>query len=167
MLLSSLLSGLVLNPFAFNNNGFSNPISILSIQHTVAQYPLLVDSKNFNGLSAVLTDDIYADYPPPFGVLVGLPAVKQSLSSNLVNLTSQHSLTTQSIDVMSHGHADATTYFIATLFGINKTITAGKITTAYGRYEDKLRIKNGVWKIYRRHLISMGPMIVRNVTGPG
>jgi ketosteroid isomerase-like protein len=158
MLFSSLLSSLslALIPFTLDNKGSPSPTDILSIQHTLAQYPLSIDSKNFDRLSAVFTEDVYADYSPPIGILIGLPAVKQSLSSNLVNLTTQHSLTTQSIHVLSEGRADATTYFIATHFGIDETIYAGKVLWAYGRYEDQLKVtNNGVWKVYHRHLIYM------------
>jgi ketosteroid isomerase-like protein len=138
------------------NIGSPNPTDILSIQHTLAQYALLIDSKNFDGLSAVFTDDVYADYSPPLGVLTGLPAVENSLSFNLANFTTQHSLTTQSINVVSQGNAETITYFIATHFGINDTIYAGDVVSAYGRYEDKLRVTNdGMWKIYHRHLIYM------------
>lgn len=145
MLFSSILTSLLLAPFALGNQGPpQNPADVLAIKHTLAQYPLLIDSKNFKGLSAVFTDDVYTDYAPPVGVLIGLPAVVKSLDFNLVNFTTQHSLTTQVIDIVSEGHAETTTYFIATHFGINETIYAGKVVSAYARYEDKLRVTDDV-----------------------
>ena len=157
MLPTSLLSSLFLISLILcGHTGSANPTAILSIQHTLAQYALLIDSKKFDGLSAVFTDDVFADYSPPLGILTGLPAVKQSISFNLVNFTTQHSLTTQSINLVGEKRAETTTYFIATHFGINKTIYEGKVATAHGRYEDKLRVTNGgVWKVYHRHLIYM------------
>jgi SnoaL-like domain len=156
MRLYTFLTNLILAPLVLGNQGQSpNPSDILSIQHTLAQYPLLIDSKNFDGLSAVFTENVYTNYSPPLGVLIGLPTVIETLRFNLENLTTQHSLTTQSINILGNGHAETVTYLIATHFGINNTIYEGEVLTAYARYEDKLRVDGGVWKMYFRHLIYM------------
>jgi len=110
----------------------------------------VIDSKNFNGLSGVFTDDAVANYGPPLGILYGLPAIIASLDYNLENFTTQHSLTTQTIDILANGTADTVTYVNAIHFGVNGTIYGGEYARAWARYEDQMRVgDDGVWRIIR------------------
>ena len=59
-----------------------------SIRNTIARYPLAVDSKEFSTLSAVFTDDAYADYGQGVGVLEGLATIEAALSASYVLLLS-------------------------------------------------------------------------------
>jgi ketosteroid isomerase-like protein len=137
---------------------FADPSYILSIQHTIAQYPLAIDSKDFSKLSAVFTEDAFANYSTAAPLMYGLPAIESTLQSVLVNFTTQHSLTTQSIDVLNQGQAEATTYVIATMFGRAGGLYQGQLVMAYANYVDKLRVDYGTWKIYNRQVnIMVGP----------
>jgi hypothetical protein len=157
MLLYILLTSIVFAPLALGGQAFhQNPAAILSIQHTIAQYPLSIDSKNFTRLSTVFTDDVFANYSIAAGIFNNLSEIQDGLSAALRNLTTQHSLTTQSINVLSEGHAEATTYVIATHFGIPSTSDEGLLVTVYASFKDKLRVTDdGVWKIFNRLVIFM------------
>lgn len=155
MLLSTLLTALVFSPLAFCKKDGPDPSDVLAIQHTINQYPLAIDSKNFDKLSDVFTDDAFADYGVPVGVMNGLPQIKSVLNSSLFNVTSQHSLTTQSIDNVKNGKADATTYVIATEFGKEGTQFDGLMIVIYARYEDKLKDTHDGWRIYHRVVVFM------------
>src|SRR5262245_44065486 len=154
-MLIHVLFTLSLTLLAFADQSHSNPSDILAIQHTIAQYPLAVDSKDFSKLSTVFTQDAFANYSFAAPIMNGLPAIESTLQSVLVNFTTQHSLTTQSIDVVDNGHAHATTYVIATHFGIAGKSFQGQMVVAYAQYQDKLRVDHGTWKIYDRLLVIM------------
>jgi ketosteroid isomerase-like protein len=156
MLLHVLFTSLALALLTFASQGFSpDPSAILSIQHTIAQYPLAIDSKDFSKLSAVFTQDAFANYSIAAPIMNGLPAIESTLQAVLVNFTTQHSLTTQSVNVPNNGHAEATTYVIATMFGIDGTLFEGQLVSAYANYMDKLRVDQGTWKIYHRQVVIM------------
>jgi hypothetical protein len=148
----TLLPSLIFPFLALGDGQPQNPSDILAIKNTLSKYSIAVDSKDFeNGLSAVFTEDAIATYSSPIGVLNGLPTIIQSLSYYLTNVTTQHSLTTQVIDIVGNNEASSVTYVIATQFGINGTIYGRLVITVFGKYEDKLRVDNGVWKIYNRN----------------
>jgi hypothetical protein len=155
-ILITLLTNLIFPFLALGNGPPQNPSDILAIKNTVSKFALAIDSKNFkDGLAVVFTEDAYTVFTPPVGVLIGLPAIVDSLSFNLINFTTQHSMTTQVIDIVGDNDAKSVTYFIATHFGINGSIYEGIYSTSYSRFEDKLRVDKGVWKIYNRVLIDM------------
>ena len=156
MLPFTLFTSLVFALLAVGSHSFhQNPSDILSIQHTIAQYPLSIDLKDFSHLSTVFTNDAVANYGIAGGVFHGLSDIEIKLSGLLVNFTTQHSLTTQSINVLSKHNAEADTYVIATQFGKASTSTEGTMVVAYARFQDKLRFTNGVWKIYDRLVVFM------------
>jgi hypothetical protein len=78
---------------------------------------------NLTGLSAVFTNNAVADYSSPVGVLHGLPTIISSLTLALINFTTQQSLTTQTVDIVSNGQAEM--YLIAVHFGVNNSIYEG------------------------------------------
>jgi hypothetical protein len=71
--------------------------AVISLQQTLALYPLAVDSKNFAALDQVFTQDVVANYSAPIGVLNGLPAVISALEASLAPVNTQHNLTTFSV----------------------------------------------------------------------
>jgi hypothetical protein len=127
---------------------FQNPIDIDSIRNTLALYPLSIDSKNFAGLALVFTPDAVANYGQPLGVLNGLSEIQQTLSTALANVLSQHSLTTQHITLLDNNNATATTYVIASEFGVG--VYNGQLLTIWAKYDDLLRTNSGSWLIYDR-----------------
>jgi hypothetical protein len=159
MLLYVLFVSFFYFPFILGNSGQSpNPSDILAIKQTLNLYPLAIDGKNFTtGLPTVFTDDAVADYGPPFGVLRGVHAIIDSLTVNLANWTTQHSLTTQVINILDgEKEAETVTYLVAVHFGKDGTIYEGLYNTARAKYEDKLRVdKDGTWKIYIRNEFNM------------
>jgi ketosteroid isomerase-like protein len=158
MLFHILFTSLFLALLAFADQSPANPSDILSIQHTIAQYPIAIDSKDFSKLSAVFTEDAFANYSIAAPLMYGLPAIESTLQAVLVNQTTQHSLTTQSIDVLNNTHAEATTYVIATQFGKAGTIYQGQLVVVYAYYSDELRVDHDTWKIYNRQVVFMvGP----------
>ena len=81
----------------------TSPFSAIS--NTLSRYALAIDLKNFNQLSEVFTQDVVANYSAPLGVLRGLSAVQVTLEASLAPVTSQHSLTTQTLELQGDTHA--------------------------------------------------------------
>ena len=71
--------------------------AIVSLQQTLALYPLAIDGKNFSALSAVFTQNVVANYSAPLNVLYGLEAVEAALQASLAPVTTQHGLSTFSV----------------------------------------------------------------------
>ena len=69
-------------------------------------------------------------------------------------MESQHSLTTQHIVQFAPDKANATTYVIATEFGVG--IYTGEILTIWAKYDDALKtVEDGSWKIFYRNVTYM------------
>jgi hypothetical protein len=103
-------------------------------------------------LAGVFTKDTIANYSGQLGVLHGLTAIKGNLSYVLRPVTTQHSLTTQIVDVLTKNTASAMTYFIANFGKGNLT---GQYLTVYGRYEDQFVLEKDGWRIDRRQVLYM------------
>lgn len=71
--------------------------AVISLQQTLALYPLAIDSKKFAALDQVFAEDVIANYSPPIGVLTGLPAVESVLQASLAPVLTQHALSTFSV----------------------------------------------------------------------
>jgi len=153
----------------------------VAIQNALATYPLAIDSKDFGLLSSVFTVDVVANYSAPLNVLKGLAQVESVLEQaygaltiqaqtqadvgSLALVSSQHSYTTQKIDV--HGDtANSTTYYTANQFG--KGVYEGQVLYSYGKYVDQLvRIHEPnetagclpQWRVFSRQLVYLGPNI--------
>ena len=90
----------------------------LQIRNTLALYPFAIDGKNFAALHRVFTYDVIANYSAPLNVITGLSNLQSVLNASLFYVTTQHSFTTQAIDVLGEGcEAKSVTYFTATHFG--------------------------------------------------
>ena len=74
--------------------GFSLPVlswgensdlaNYIAVKQTLSAYPFAIDSKDFDALANVFTEDVVANYSAPINVLDGLDAVKSALSARLV-----------------------------------------------------------------------------------
>lgn len=82
----------------------SSPFAAIS--NTLSRYALAIDLKQFDQLSQVFTQDVVANYSAPLGVLHGLSAVQVTLEASLAPVTSQHSLTTQTLELQGDIYAD-------------------------------------------------------------
>lgn len=152
--LCALVSILSLSKIALGVATFLHkPTDILAIQNTLALYPIYLDTKEFTSFASIFTPDVYANYSGPYP-WIGLPELQGNLSSFLVNVTTQHSLTTQYIQMLEQGKANVTTYLIAQHFGSGAY--EGEMATAYGKYEDTLKLTSDrVWKVSTRTYIPM------------
>ncbi|OQO05533.1 hypothetical protein B0A48_09303 [Cryoendolithus antarcticus] len=139
-----------------------------AIRNTLSRYCIALDTKNFSLLERVFTSDVIAKYP--FGpALEGVPAIQAKISDREVlrHITSQHALTTQTIEIAADGRtAESTTYFTGIHFGQGKW--KGQQVTAWGRYVDHF-VKSeasegqdippgatGRWLIAKRETVFMG-----------
>ena len=58
-------------------NAFASyALDYISIQRTLATYPLAIDSKDFGLLNEVFTEDAVANYSAPLNILRGLPQIE-------------------------------------------------------------------------------------------
>lgn len=74
--------------------------AIVSLQQTIALYPLAVDGKNFSALSAVFAPNVVANYSAPLNVIYGLEAVEATLQAALAPVITQHALSTFSVQYL-------------------------------------------------------------------
>ncbi|KAK6439278.1 hypothetical protein LTR95_004514 [Oleoguttula sp. CCFEE 5521] len=137
-----------------------------AIRNTLSRYCIALDAKDFSLLDRVFTPDVVAKYP--FGpALEGVEAIQAKISDRLKHITSQHALTTQTIEIAADGKtAETTTYFTGIHFGQGKW--KGQQVTAWGRYvdhfirvradegEDVLPGATGKWLIDKRETVFMG-----------
>ncbi|KAJ7328746.1 hypothetical protein DFH08DRAFT_1084299 [Mycena albidolilacea] len=127
------------------------------IRTTLGHYPLSIDGKNFEALALVFAADAVANYSAPLNVLTPLATIQAVLASSLEKVTTQHSLGTQVIEVLSENEAFSVTYYTATHFGMG--VYEGEIAVAYGQYQDYWVLRHQSWKIQKRNLVYMGPGI--------
>jgi hypothetical protein len=122
-------------------------IAIEAIRNTLAPYPFAIDGKDFAALSNIFAQNVVANYFAPLNILTPLSAVISVLESSLGCVTTQHSVSTQLITVLSVKSAFSVTYFRAMHFGRGNT-TAGPYLEAFGQYQDTWeRQADLTWKI--------------------
>ncbi|KAK5693333.1 hypothetical protein LTR17_025084 [Elasticomyces elasticus] len=136
-----------------------NPLDYFEIKNTISRYCLALDTKDFELLKQVFTDDVDTIYPFG-GQRKGVQSVADAIQKRLSPVASQHALTTQQIEVAADGKsASAMTYFTGVHFGKGKW--DGKEVTAWGRYDDQLVLvetgdhvtgASGSWRISRREV---------------
>lgn len=135
----------------------SDSADYIAIKRTLSAYPFAIDSKDFDALANVFTEDVVANYSAPINVLDGLDAVKSALSASLAPVHTQHALTTQLIDLDGPQTASSKTYFTASHFG--QGVYEGELLTAWGRYDDALVKTGSGWRVKTRTLVYMAPLI--------
>ncbi|KXT01613.1 hypothetical protein AC578_8015 [Pseudocercospora eumusae] len=141
-----------------------NPLDYVAIQNTISTYCIALDTKDFALLRKVFTGDVDTIYP--FAEMKGVQVVAERIEKRLAAITSQHALTTQTIEVSEDGKtATATTYFTGIHFGKGKW--QGQQVTAWGRYDDELVVTDakasvpgasGHWMICKRSVTFQGRM---------
>lgn len=124
------------------------------IRNCIALCAITYDSKDWNVLKTVCTEDCFFEYPDPLGPLTGPDAIGAALGKAISHLQTQHSLTTQHIELGGDGTATATTYCRGIHFLGDKHFFAD------ARYDDKLvKVESDgkqVWKIKERKVTVMG-----------
>ncbi|KAK4544073.1 hypothetical protein LTR36_004571 [Oleoguttula mirabilis] len=114
-----------------------NPLDYFAIQNTISRYCFALDSKDFDLLKQVFTEDVDSIYPFGRGQIQGVQNVAAAIKKRLTHITSQHALTTQHIVIAADGKsAQVTTYFTGVHFGKGKW--EGQEVTAWGKYVDTL-----------------------------
>lgn len=143
--------------------------AIESIKNTLALYVFAVDGKNFAALTEVFTVDVFADYSTTLGSFTALNPLISALDAVLTCVTTQHSYSTQLVQIVSLTSAYSVTYVTAVHFG--KRLLTNEVATAFARYQDTWqRQPNGRWKILQRYLeytvcsLSNCPQQVRKLT---
>ncbi|MCJ1393889.1 hypothetical protein MMC18_006765 [Xylographa bjoerkii] len=131
----------------------------VALQQTLALYPLAIDGKNFSTLSAVFTPNVVANYSAPLNILYGLDAVEAALQAALAPVSTQHALSTFSVQCLDleEGTAGTIQYFTASQFGRGEY--SGQYAYAYGRYVDGWTLREEGWRIETRVLEYMGPQV--------
>ena len=146
----------------FSPLSHNDPAAIESIRSTLALYPLALDSRNYDALDKVFTEDAIANSSAPIFVVSGLSNIKAAIAPLLAVYSGTHTLSgTQVIDVCSHDTAISVTYFTTTHFlssnfaGVDQ-FQDSDILYAYGRYEDTLSRQNDdTWRIKYRKSVYM------------
>jgi hypothetical protein len=67
---------------AFSSAAPTTALDYEAIRNTLATYPLMIGSKQFQLLDQVFTSDVVANYSAPLGVLIGLPQVESMLQQS-------------------------------------------------------------------------------------
>ncbi|KJX93460.1 hypothetical protein TI39_contig4311g00002 [Zymoseptoria brevis] len=106
-----------------------------AIRNVLATYCVALDTKHFDRLKYVFTANIHASYP--FADFNGTRSMVEDFTHRFEHVTSQHALTTQTIELLAHGHgARAETYFTAVYFG--QGVWEGQKVVFWGKFVDDL-----------------------------
>jgi hypothetical protein len=91
MIFYVLLTGLFISLSAITGHPIPtpNPTDVNAIRETIARYSISIDTKDYNELYTVFTDDVVGEWPP-LGVVHGVPAIISAIGGGLINATCQH-----------------------------------------------------------------------------
>ena len=104
--------------------------SVVSISQTLNLYSYLVDTNQSSELGPVFAPNATANFNiPGTGPIEGLPAIIQHVNA-VSNVTSQHALTTNLIQLSTRSTANASTELTATFFGKDEQL--GQLYVVYG-----------------------------------
>ncbi|KAK3672500.1 hypothetical protein LTR78_007550 [Recurvomyces mirabilis] len=96
-----------------------NPVFLEEIRYTLNLYPIIIDGKAFSALDQVFTATAVANYSSPLNVLTPLSTIKTTLAASLAPVNTQHSLTTQFIEISPGAcTARSVSYYTAAHFGV-------------------------------------------------
>ena len=113
----SLFSLLPICKCSVHSNLTREAAAIVSIQQTLALFPIAVDSKSYGRFSSVFTPNVTANFSMPGTQNIhGIPALTAGLSKGLEGLVSQHSLSTLSVNFSSSTVANSVQYLVGTFF---------------------------------------------------
>lgn len=135
------LLSLAITSLFFFTPSLTSPSDILYIRNLAADFSINLDTKNFKGLDVEFIPT--ATYDAGNGAVKGISAIKEILALIVRNVTTQSSVTTQSVslgppfDVQgAAGTASAIAYAIVTNLGTGAE--EGKAFTVYGYWNDTL-----------------------------
>ncbi|TPX07273.1 uncharacterized protein E0L32_010770 [Thyridium curvatum] len=139
-----------------------NPFDYEAIRNCIARYSIAPDTKNFALFKEVFAEDVQAQYS--FWGCQWAYEEPTRTGSRLAPVQTQHSLTTQTIEIDETGQsAVATTYFAGLHFGVGKW--KGQQVSSWGKYDDHIVLvpgrkdipgSSGKWLIQKRTLTFMG-----------
>ncbi|KAF2824907.1 hypothetical protein CC86DRAFT_371385 [Ophiobolus disseminans] len=117
------------------------------IRTAVARSAILIDRKDWDALDTLFTSDATFDYPAPLGSHSTVASLRQTLQATLQDISTQHALTTQTIEL--NGAAASVTTFVTTTI-----VTNVGTSTNIGSYDDEL-VMDSVqgqerWRIAKR-----------------
>lgn len=125
-----------------------------TIRNTIAKVVVAIDQKDWSSLSAFFTDDVELTFPEPIGVHTSISTFEKTLQSFLKDFSTQHCLTTQTIDL--HGDTAKAITYVTTV--VDRPGQDGGAQTQLGSYEDELLKDqaNGEerWRIRKRTVSS-------------
>jgi hypothetical protein len=105
--------------------------SIVSVAQTMNLYSYLIDTNQSSQLGRVFAQNATVDFSlPGMPVAHGLSDIIQHVDA-LSNVTSQHALTTNFVELQGEDRANASTTLTATFFGSGEQL--GEIYVVYGR----------------------------------
>ncbi|KAF5012141.1 hypothetical protein FDECE_1790 [Fusarium decemcellulare] len=152
------------NLSGFKAGGLSltwNALDYELIRNTLSRYAYSMDEKDYAGLSTVYTEDVKVYYPDPVGLIAGLDIIKTMTKPTLEAVTTQHSLSSQSINMVDYWTATVKTYGRVMHFGTGEL--ADQSVTLYLKYEDKVVKVNddglADWRITERKISYQGPPV--------
>ncbi|KAF9693570.1 hypothetical protein EKO04_008546 [Ascochyta lentis] len=102
------------------------------IRNTIAQVAIAINQKDWRSLETLFTSDAASTYPAPIGEHTSFRSFQKSLEGILKDISTQHSLTTQFINV--DDSAMVTTYVTTVAAGAG----GGATHTSSGVYKDEL-----------------------------
>lgn len=110
------------------------------IRNTVARYTFTVDSKNWQDMYSIFTENARINFTflGAAGEMQGVPALLGFIQKAAQDTLSQHAITTQSIQVTGSDTAEATTYMSVTHVGGSNHPQKGKMHCAWGKVVDRL-----------------------------
>ena len=140
---------------AVTSSKASQAAAIVSIQQTLALFPIAVDTKNYNLFSSVFTPNVSANFSMPGTQNIhGIPDLTAGLSKGLKGLVSQHSLSTLSATFESNTSANSVQYLLGTFFGQGNL--TGQVSSNYGTYFDSLLLQDdGRWLVNKRTFVNI------------
>ena len=98
---------------------YQDPSLLEEIRHTLNFYPLIIDGKDFSSLNQIFTTTAVANYSAPLNVLTPLSTIEAVLAASLAPVNTQHSLTTQIIEILAgECTARSVSYYTAAHFGV-------------------------------------------------
>ena len=104
--------------------------AIVSISQTINLYGHLVDTGQSSQLDRVFAANASANFSlPGVNIVHGLPSIIEHVNA-VANVTGQHALTTNYVELLSGHTANASTELAATFFG--KGAQLGQIYVVYG-----------------------------------
>lgn len=123
-----------------------------AVYDTVIAYATALDSRDWDGLRGVLTDDVVWAYPARGLELHGPDAVVDLVRGSLSHLDGTQHVNSNHMFRIDGDEAGHSCYFLA--HHVRSAHPAGPLFVGAGRYDDRLRRTPAGWRLSRRTLTS-------------